>query len=330
MYLQYFGLEKNPFSLTPDPRFLFLTSKHREALAALLFAVIQRKGFMVLTGDAGTGKTTLVRKLLLSIPADCAQFSIIVNPALTPSEFLEFILMDFGLEHVPSSKALRLSLFKNLLLHAQSQGKTSVLVVDEAHLLTAELVEEIRLLSNFETAEQKLLQILLVGQSELDAVLQLESMRQVRQRVAIRTEIGPLSPSEIAAYLETRWRRAGTLLPLPFSAEAVELIARASEGIPRIINVICDAALTSAYGAGLNLIGVAQILEVARDLRFTIPAASPSTAAIAAPESLPQNSTPSRVAAQQPIFKTIERYLPDQQKTSRLHKIASWFWSSAY
>src|SRR5438270_4022352 len=186
MYLDHFGLEKKPFSLTPDPSFLFLTAKHREALAALLFAVTERKGFMVMTGDAGTGKTTLVRKLLGSIPATCAQFGVIVNPALTRSEFLEYLLMEFGQRDIPSSKALRLSLLQKLLLGAQAEGKTSVLVIDEAHLLSAELLDEIRLLSNFETPEQKLLQIILVGQNELNAVLNLECMRQVKQRVAIR------------------------------------------------------------------------------------------------------------------------------------------------
>src|SRR5438309_7319875 len=125
MYLNHFGLEKNPFSLTPDPRYLFLTNKHREALAALLFAVTERKGFMVMTGDAGTGKTTLIRKLLSSIPLTCAQFSVIVNPALTRSELLESVLMDFGEQDIGPSKAVRLSLLKKLLLRAHEEGRTS-------------------------------------------------------------------------------------------------------------------------------------------------------------------------------------------------------------
>src|ERR1700761_3781469 len=128
MYLQHFGLDQNPFSLTPDPRFLFLTAEHREALAALLFAVTQQKGFMVMTGEAGTGKTTLIKKLLLSIPATCAQFSLIVNPALTRSELLESILLDFGESDIPASKALRLAILHRLLLKAHAERKTSVLV----------------------------------------------------------------------------------------------------------------------------------------------------------------------------------------------------------
>ena len=326
MYLQHFGLEKGPFSLTPDPRFLFLTPRHREALAALLFAVTERKGFMVMTGDAGTGKTTLVRKLLLSIPATCAQFSVIVNPALNRSEFLECVLMDFGVESVPASKALRLSLLKKFLLRAHNEGRTSVLVIDEAHLLTAELTDEIRLLSNFETSEQKLLQIILAGQNELNAVLNLESMRQVKQRVAIRMHIDPLPAPEVKRYLQTRWTRASARHPLPFSDEAIELVAQYSGGIPRVINVICDAALVNAYGAGLMLIGPKQIHEVLTDLQLSAPARpeskeTPATAAVPRPEL--SNAGRSELAGTG--LKSLERYVPEKSKSPRLFRIASWF-----
>jgi general secretion pathway protein A len=277
MYLQYFDLETNPFSLTPDPRFLFLTSRHREALAALLFAVTERKGFMLMTGDAGTGKTTLVRKLLLSIPSTCAQFSVIVNPVLTPQELLETVLMDFGQKHIPPSKAVRLLLLKRLLLQAHEERKTSVLVIDEAQLLTHELMNEVRLLSNCEMSEQKLLQIILVGQNELDSLLSDESMRAVKQRIAIRMHIEPLERTDVARYLEKRWSRAGTTQPLPFSKDAIEMVARSSGGIPRVINGICDAALVNAYGAGNRVIGVAEIREVLRDydIAAIVPPAMP-------------------------------------------------------
>ena len=287
MYLQHFGLSRNPFSLTPDPRFLFLTEEHREALAALLFAVRERKGFMVMTGDAGTGKTTLTKKLLLSVPITCAQFGVIVNPALTRSELLEYILLEFGERRIPESKALRLSLFRRILQKAEEEERTCVVVIDEAHLLTAELVEEIRLLSNIETSEQKLLQVILSGQSELNTVLDLESMRQVKQRVAVRTHIHPLNHSQIKTYLRTRWERASATAAFPFSAEAVELIARASGGIPRTVNAICDAALVNACGSGTVMIGTPGIHEVLRDLAI-------------APARVPQDNGPSPVAATLP------------------------------
>lgn len=290
MYLQHFGLDKNPFSLTPDPRFLYLSSSHREALAALLFAVTERKGFMVMTGDVGTGKTTLVKKLLESTPLTRAQFSVIVNPALTRSELLESVLMNFGEVEIPSSKAVRLFLLNKFLLRAHKQGKISVLVIDEAHLLTGELIDEIRLLSNFETPEHKLLQIILVGQNELNTLLALDSLRQVKQRVAVRVQIGPLAEPDVARYLEARWARAGTRQALPFSEDAIRLIARCSGGVPRIINVICDSALLNAYGTKATAIGVPQIYEVLQDLSIDADNHSPLPCESSAPSFLRSRS----------------------------------------
>lgn len=272
-----------------------------------------------MTGDAGTGKTTLIQKLLLSIPATCAQFSVIVNPALSRSELLETVLMDFGEQDIPSSKALRLSCLKNLLVRANQDGKTSVLVIDEAHLLNADLAEEVRLLSNFETSEQKLLQIILAGQEELDAVLDLNSMRPVRQRIALRVHIGPLAGSEVRRYLQSRWTRAGAQRPLPFMDAAVEMVGSASGGIPRLINVIADAALLNAYGVGLTTIDREQIEQVLRDLKLTVPAYSGGS------EPTPPGPLPATRTIETPVtLKTLERYIPSRAKNPKFWNIGSW------
>ena len=188
MYNESFGLRKSPFNLTPDPAFLFLTEQHREALVGLTYAILQRKGFVVLTGDAGTGKTTLLARVLQFLPPSQLQFSAIFNPTLTTSEFLEHVLMDFGVTDVPVSKTQRLRKLENLLLQGQRDGKVSALIVDEAHKLSVEVLEEIRMLGNFEDAEQKHLQILLVGQSELARTLNREDLRQLKQRAGLTAQ----------------------------------------------------------------------------------------------------------------------------------------------
>jgi general secretion pathway protein A len=328
MYLQHFGLEKHPFSLSPDPRFLFLTSKHREALAALLFAITEYKGFMVMTGDAGTGKTTLVRKLLLSIPNTCAQFSVIVNPSLTRSELLESVLMDFGQSDIPPSKALRLALFKSLLFRAHADGRTSVIVIDEAHLLSADLIEEVRLLSNIETPERKLLQIILVGQNELNSLLALDSMRAFKQRIAIRVHIDLLSEADVKRYIQARWNRGLAKHPLPFSDGAVRAIAHCSGGIPRAINVICDAALVNAYGAGTMSIDVSHIDEVAQDLGIpTTISAAPEPVHVAqtiADVSAPAAEQASVIDRMSSIYGLEGRSL-SKRKIAKFWKMSSWF-----
>ena len=171
MYKELFGLQKDPFLLTPDPSFLFLTDQHREALSGLTLALLQRKGLVVLSGAVGTGKTTLLARMLRFLPASRLQFSMIVHPTLTPSEFLELVLLDFGVTDIPSSKAERIFKLLNLILEGQREGKVSVLIVDEAHLLATKVLEEIRMLCSMEDPEDRCLQILLVGQRELDKVL---------------------------------------------------------------------------------------------------------------------------------------------------------------
>jgi general secretion pathway protein A len=266
MYKQFFDLVKEPFAMTPDPSFLFLTEAHREALAGLTYAVFSRKGFVVLTGEAGTGKTTLLTRILQSAPPAQTALSVILNPTLSAGEFLELVLLDFGFTKVPSSKAQRLMMLRQFLTEAQAAGKTAILVVDEAQRLAPQVLEEIRLLSNFERPDGKLLQIVLAGQGELAQTLNREELRQLKQRIAVRLAIRPLQGIEVEQYLRHRWSKAGTKQPLPFQSDAIERIIQYSRSIPRLINALCDNALLLAYGEGTKTITAQHIFEVARDL----------------------------------------------------------------
>lgn len=330
MYHQYFGLQKEPFGMTPDPAFLFLTATHREALAGVTYAILSRKGFVVLTGDAGTGKTTLLTRIIQSIPTTRARFSIVLNPMLTPAEFLELALLDFGVASIPESKAQRLLILKQFLIQAFEKHQVPVLVVDEAHKLSPEVLEEIRLLSNFELPEGKLLQIVLAGQSELSDVLNREDLRQLKQRIAVRLAIHPLSTTELEQYIQYRWTKAGTTRPHPFSPEALGKIAQCSRGIPRLVNVFCDNALMLAYGEGVSAVGASQIMEVARDLdvgearngRVKSPSTLPAGAESRAGLNGPANGTPRVPVAAPPPPPTIERYSTNSAQTSRLSRLA--------
>jgi general secretion pathway protein A len=246
MYNELFGLSNDPFRLAPDPSFLFLTDQHREALSGLTLALLQRKGLVVLTGEAGTGKTTLLSRILHFLPSSRLQFSKILNPTLTPPEFLELALLDFGLPEVPPSKAERLLLLLKLIIEGRREGKVSALIIDEAHLLSPEVLEDIRMLGSLEDSGDQFLQILLVGQSELDETLNRHDLRQLKQRINLRLSLGPLGPAEVGEYMRHRWVRAGGA-ELPFTPEAIAEIVRVSHRIPRLINVLCDNALVAAF-----------------------------------------------------------------------------------
>jgi general secretion pathway protein A len=266
MYEQFYGLEKPPFSLTPDPRFLYMTEAHQNARAGLMYSILSRKGFTVLTGDAGTGKTTLLRAVINSIPQDRICFSFLLNPALSPDDFYEATVRDFGLPK-GQGKADRLWNLESFLLHAHAEGKISVLFVDEAHRLSVETLEEIRLLTNFETECEKLLQIVLVGQDELDEMLDRRELRQLKQRVGVRLHIGPLSMNAVGGYIAHRWKCVSPAAP-PFSEEAIRSVCQFSSGIPRVINSICDNALLIAYAGGSKVVTQEHINEASRDLRL--------------------------------------------------------------
>ncbi len=266
MYKQSFGLREAPFSVTPDPKFVFLSYRHRNALAGLTYAILSRKRFVVLTGDVGTGKTTLITTALRYLPAARARFSVILNPTLSAAETLEAILAAFGVTEIPASKVQRLSVLDCLLKSDQRQGKITTLIIDEAHKLRTEALEEIRLMGNLDS-----LQIVLVGQNELTDVLNREDLRPLRQRVAIRLALEPLSAAEVGQYISHRWSRAGGQLPSPFSNEAMQAITQRSRGIPRLINTICDNALLLALQEEVSIVSIKQILEASATLHLSDP-----------------------------------------------------------
>ena len=269
MYKDFFGLQKQPFNLTPDPSLLFLPTKHREAMAGLTYAVLERKGFVVLTGEAGTGKTTLIHSVLSRLPADRIESSIILNPTLTASEFLEGVMLDFDIPDVPTSKAQRLWKLQDFLARTHHQNRYAVLVIDEAHKLSLEILEEIRLLGNFEGPAEKFLQILLLGQPELDGLLKRQDLRQLKQRIALHLYIDPLTTPEIQQYIRFRWGKAGGREAPPFTSDAVAGIIQWSQGIPRLINSICDTALLMAYSDESPLVGLNYVRGAAVNLALT-------------------------------------------------------------
>jgi len=347
MYTEFYGLAKKPFNMTPDPAFLFLTAQHREALAGLSYAILERKGFLVLSGMAGSGKTTLLAWILERLPCDSVQTSVILNPLLTREEFLELAMLDFGLTNIPASKAQRLWMLQKFLLQGKKEGRVSVLIVDEAHKLSVELLEEIRLLGNLEYGDEKLIQILLIGQSELDELMDRQELWQLKQRVSVRLAIGPLSVDSVDKYVHHRWKTAGGG-DSPFDSEAIANIRKWSKGIPRLINSLCDNALMLAFADESRRVGVAYVDAAAKDLQLigkpAEPAKPPAPAvavprpplSAAAPVAAPKTSSPAAPAngaspaAHPGAKKTIERYTSTPRRKSVFHAMAAMFgWGGA-
>ncbi len=248
MYTSFFGLNEKPFSITPDPRYLFMSERHGEALAHLVYGVTESGGFMQLTGEVGTGKTTLVRTLLQNRLPDNADVAVVLNPQLSAIEFLETICEELGIagiEEKGSSKAL-IDALNRYLLAAHAKGRRTIVLVDEAQNLARDVLEQVRLLTNLETSKQKLLQIILIGQPELRDLLARTDLRQLAQRITGRYHLKPLTRDESAEYIEHRLRVAGALVEI-FDSAAKREVFRLSQGVPRLINVICDRALLGAY-----------------------------------------------------------------------------------
>jgi general secretion pathway protein A len=271
MYKTFFNLTRNPFDLTPDPALLFPTKRHNDALATLYYGARQRKGFVVLTGEIGTGKTLLLRCLLqlLKQSKDVA-YAFVFNGRLSATEFLQYVVSDFGLPASGKNKSELLSELYNYVVSRGLKKLTTVLIVDEAQHLSADLLEEIRLLTNLETTTDKLLQILLVGQPELDQKLDSVGLRQLKQRIALRAHLEPLNPNETKAYVEFRLHLAGanSSASTLFPEQTIAVIYHYSRGFPRLINTICENALICAYARGMRSVAEDIVHDIAEEFRL--------------------------------------------------------------
>src|ERR1700730_2425972 len=271
MYKEFYGLTRNPFELTPNPFFFYSTSRHAEALATLIYGVMRRKGFVVVTGEFGTGKTLLVRCLFDYLTQNKVAFAYIYNPIISVPEFLTQVVDDLGISSpVTLSKREALARLDNYLVKRSSKDQTTALVVDEAQLLSWELLEEIRLLTNLETTEHKLLQIVLLGQPEFERRLDSPELRQLKQRVGLRCTLRPLDSSEIRGYIHQRLKLAGanSHATAIFPEETITLIQQVTFGIPRLINTLCENSLLLGFWHQLPEISWEIVLEAAADLRL--------------------------------------------------------------
>jgi general secretion pathway protein A len=309
MYKSFFGLRANPFNVTPDPRYLFLTRHTQETLACLTYGIQFRKGFVLLTGEVGTGKTTLLHKLLTWLHGQRVATAFIFNSRLNVPQLFDYMMADFGIPCESGLKSQILLRLNHWLLDRYRAGQTAVLIIDEAQNLPVEVLEEIRMLTNLETATEKLLQIVLSGQPELENKLNLPELRQLRQRITLRCKTHPLTAEETKAYIAQRLRIAGGNGHAIFTPEALEAVHLHSRGIPRVIHLLCDHALISAFVDQQKQVGGATIDSIAQefDLRH-----SPSP-----PPALPGGENPSLIQALQNLALLAERLRRTQELESK-------------
>jgi general secretion pathway protein A len=271
MYNAFFGFSESPFSLSPDPSFFYRSEQHEEALANLVYGVQARKGFIVLSGEVGTGKTTMLECLRDYLESQFIEFAFLFNSRINPDQFFEMIAYDLNLNCARTSKTEVLFGLNDLLVEQAKEGRTVVLIVDEAHNLEWEVLEEIRLLGNLENRNGKLLQIILSGQPELDRKLDAPNLRQLKQRVVLRCNLQPFTLRDAVEYMESRLEKAGMPNQTVFSEELMAEIHIRAQGIPRVINALCDNLLLTAFATENKTCNSEMLDEVCRDMRLEWP-----------------------------------------------------------
>jgi general secretion pathway protein A len=322
MYKEFFGLRANPFNVNPDPRFLFLTRHTEEALACLTYGIQSRKGFVLLTGEVGTGKTTLLNKLMEWLRVQQVATAFIFNSQMNVPQFLDYMMADFGIPCDSKSKSQILLKLYNWLLDRYRAGETAVLIVDEAQNLSDEVLEEIRLMTNLETFTEKLLQIVVVGQPELEQRLKQPNLRQLRQRLTLRAKTHPLTLEETRAYVAQRLRIAGSNGQPIFDSEALAAIHRYSAGIPRVVNLICEHCLVSTFVDHQKVVASSVVEAVARD--FDLGETSISNGMAAAQPTVLTTPTGERldlVAALKTLVTLADRLRESEQEAAKERKL---------
>ena len=267
MYCDFFGFSEKPFTITPNPHFVFLSSIHREAFARLLFGVDSHAGFIALTGEVGTGKTTMLRTLLTQFDPEKYRSALIFNPCMSAEQLLAGICREFGIEAKEQNRSGYLDALNRFLIEQNSAGRTVVLVIDEAQNLEPDVLEQVRMISNLETERDKLVQIILAGQPELNDVLSRHDLRQLNQRITVRCRLTPMKLDDTAHYINHRLKISGSKIPDIFSRTAVRRIYRFSQGIPRLINVACEQSLVMAWTQEIRSVTPEIVAEVIAELR---------------------------------------------------------------